>query len=100
MKGIVYLGGEKLPGHGALELWLRAQIFLSMNVIVGAKISPWVVGLAQEVAHFGLYFSVPLNLTWRVSCGGQGKARKSWALSDGPVIRIPHFHCQGPGFDS
>ena len=24
----MYLGGEKLPGHGALELCLRAQIFL------------------------------------------------------------------------
>ena len=70
-----------------------------MDVIIGAKVSPWVVCLAQGVAHFGLYFSVPLNVTWRVSCRGQGKAGKSWALPDGPVIRIPHFHCQGPGLD-
>ena len=52
-----------------------------MDVIVGVKVSPWVVCLAQGVAHFGLYFSVPLNVTWRVSCRGQGKAGKSWGKS-------------------
>ena len=97
MKGIVYLGGEKLPGHGALELWLRAQIFLEHECYrrcEGKSLGGW---FGSGSGAFWIVFLSSFKPYMESELWG---SRKSWALSDGPVIRIPHFHCQGPGFDS
>ena len=63
MEGIVYLGDEKLPGHEALELWLRAQIFLehgcyhkcegkSLGGLFGSWSSTfWIVFLSSFKCH-------------------------------------------------
>ena len=82
--------------------WIFRIDFLMINWLDLLAVQGTLKSLLQSLALAGRFF-----LFYHLSHQGTLPSRispvsetKSWDFSSGPVVKMPHFHCKGHGFDS